>query len=264
MAIKLYHHGSSVCAAKVRLVLAEKNIAWEGCYMDILAGEQHTPEYLKLNPKAVVPTLIHDGQVIRESTVICEYIDDIFLGPNLKPDDPLMCANMRLWTKMVDEEVHPSVRPITYVATHRHSIIEKSPKEVEKHIANDPDPVWRDRKRGWIYQGFDAPDVKIAIRFFDKLLGDMESVLTIHKWLVGQKYTLADSALTPYLNRLEMLNMTKMWDERPNLTRWFKQIKSRPSFETAIFDHFPEENKEFMIENGKKAWPKYKKILEGG
>ena len=88
--------------------------------MDILAGEHHTPEYLKLNPKAVVPTLIHDGQVVRESSVICEYIDDVFPEPKLKPEAPLVCANMRLWTKLVDEEVHPSVRPITYVATHRH------------------------------------------------------------------------------------------------------------------------------------------------
>ena len=83
MSLKLYHHGSSVCAAKVRLVLAEKDVAWEGHYLDILAGEHHTPEYRKLNPKALVPTLVHDGQVIRESSVICEYIDDVFPGLKL-------------------------------------------------------------------------------------------------------------------------------------------------------------------------------------
>ena len=76
--LELYHHGSSVCAAKVRLVLAEKNLEWTGHYLDILAGEQFNPDYLKLNPKAVVPTLIHDGEVITESTIICEYIDDAF------------------------------------------------------------------------------------------------------------------------------------------------------------------------------------------
>ena len=43
MAVELYHHGSSVCATKVRLVLAEKDGAWEGHYLDILAGEHHTP-----------------------------------------------------------------------------------------------------------------------------------------------------------------------------------------------------------------------------
>ena len=62
--LELYHHGSSVCAAKVRFVLMEKGLDWTGHYLDILKGEHFTPEYLKLNPKAVVPTLVHDGQVL--------------------------------------------------------------------------------------------------------------------------------------------------------------------------------------------------------
>ena len=66
--ITLYHHGSSVCAAKVRLVLAEKSVPWDGIYVDILRGDQFDPGYVKLNPKAVVPTLVHDGKVIVEST----------------------------------------------------------------------------------------------------------------------------------------------------------------------------------------------------
>ena len=59
--IELYHHGSSVCAAKVRLTLAEKGVEWKGHYVDILKGDQFSPDYIKLNPKAVVPTLVHDG-----------------------------------------------------------------------------------------------------------------------------------------------------------------------------------------------------------
>ena len=86
--ITLYHHGSSVCAAKVRIVLAEKSLPWEGIYVDILRGDQFDPAYVKLNSKAVVPTLVHDGKVIIESTVICEYLDECFPDPPLKPADP--------------------------------------------------------------------------------------------------------------------------------------------------------------------------------
>ncbi len=50
-------------------------------------GDQFDPEYLKLNPKAVVPILVHDGRVIVESTVICEYVDEDFPEPSLKPAD---------------------------------------------------------------------------------------------------------------------------------------------------------------------------------
>ena len=90
--LELYHHGSSVCAAKVRLVLAEKGLEWQGHYIDILKGEQFDPNYMKLNPKAVVPTLVHDGRVLSESTVICEYLDDAFPEPSLKPADPYVLS----------------------------------------------------------------------------------------------------------------------------------------------------------------------------
>ena len=86
--ITLYHHGSSVCAAKVRIVLAEKSLPWDGVYVDILRGDQFDPAYMKLNPKAVVPTLVHDGKVIVESSVICEYLDETFPDPPLKPARP--------------------------------------------------------------------------------------------------------------------------------------------------------------------------------
>jgi Glutathione S-transferase, N-terminal domain len=62
--LELYHHGSSVYAAKVRLALAEKELAWESHYVDILAGEQFHPDFRAINPKAVVPVLVHDGQVL--------------------------------------------------------------------------------------------------------------------------------------------------------------------------------------------------------
>ena len=106
--ITLYHHGSSVCAGKVRLVLAEKSVPWDGVYIDILRGDQFDPAYVKLNPKAVVPTLVDDGKVIVELSVICEYLDEVFPDPPLKPAEPADRAAMRLWTKAVDEFLHPA------------------------------------------------------------------------------------------------------------------------------------------------------------
>ena len=88
--LELYHHGSSVCAAKVRFAMAEKGVVPDEMhYIDILKGEQFDPEYVKLNPKSVVPTLVHDGNVITESTVIMEYLDLAFPEQQLTPQDPL-------------------------------------------------------------------------------------------------------------------------------------------------------------------------------
>jgi glutathione S-transferase len=78
MALVLYHNDMSVCAAKVRMALAEKDIAWEGVHLNLRAGDAQTPEYIELNPGKVVPTLVHDGIPIIESNVICEYIEDVW------------------------------------------------------------------------------------------------------------------------------------------------------------------------------------------
>lgn len=112
--IQLYQSMQSVCSGKVRLVLEEKGAEYEEIDVDLQKGEQFDPDYMKLNPKAVVPTIIHDGKVIRESTVMIEYLDQVFPEPPLKPEDPYLTFRMRLFPKMMDEEVHPAVNLITY------------------------------------------------------------------------------------------------------------------------------------------------------
>ena len=65
MSLTLYHFNNSVCSEKVRLVLNEKGVtAWESKEIDLFTGKQFDAEYLKLNPKAVVPTLVDDGRVL--------------------------------------------------------------------------------------------------------------------------------------------------------------------------------------------------------
>jgi glutathione S-transferase len=113
--LTLYHNDMSVCAAKVRTALAAKKLDWNGVHLDLRRGDAQKPEYLKLNPNAVVPTLVHDGQVITESTVICEYIDDQWPGQPLKPRDSFGRAQMRLWTKQLDEGLHPAVGTLSFL-----------------------------------------------------------------------------------------------------------------------------------------------------
>ena len=101
--LELYHHGSSVCAAKVRFALAEKGVDVDKShYIDILAGEQFTDEYKKINPKAVVPSLVHDDKVLNESTVICEYLEETHPEPNLIGNSALERAEVRKWVRWID------------------------------------------------------------------------------------------------------------------------------------------------------------------
>ena len=83
MTVKLFHGTASVCSAKVRLAFEEKGIAYERHELNIVRGDQFDPEYLRLNPNAYVPTIVHDGHVCVESSVIIHYIDEAFAGPPL-------------------------------------------------------------------------------------------------------------------------------------------------------------------------------------
>ena len=264
--ITLYHHGSSVCAAKVRIVLAEKSLAWDGIYIDILRGDQFDPAYMKLNPKAVVPTLVHDGKVIIESSVICEYLDEAFPDPPLKPANPEQRAAMRLWTKAVDEFLHPACAELTFASCHRHIIGRLSPEKFAQFLESTP-PVsvtadWHARKKEIVLQGMAAPRVERTFRLYDSYLQKMEDTLAHHSWLAGSAYSLADIAMAPYVNRLDMLGMSEMWiGSRPRLTEWFERMKSHPIFTPSLLEVCPPGLTHDLKTFGTQSWPDVKRLL---
>jgi glutathione S-transferase len=105
--LELYDNTNSVCAQKIRIALAEKGLQAKQHLMT-LRGDQFDPSYMKLNPSAVVPTLVHDGHVITESSVILYYLDEAFPDKPLMPKAPLDRAKVRMFNKLIDEYVHTS------------------------------------------------------------------------------------------------------------------------------------------------------------
>jgi glutathione S-transferase len=259
--LELYHHGTSVCAAKSRICLAEKGLAWTGHYVDILKGEQFAPDYLKLNPKHVVPTLVHDGHVIRESTLIGEYLDEAFPDPPLKPASALDRVTMRTWTKRLDEEVHPATGIVTYAISHRHAVIANGPAAVDAWVNSVPQAE-RARRRQRLESGIDDPDAQGAMRVYDRFLADMETQLARTPYLAGDRFSLAEVGVIPYVNRLDMLNLAPLWDNaRPHLADWFRRIKARPTFQPSLFAYVPPGLGEMMKARGTEALPKVRAIL---
>ncbi|MGB7042761.1 MAG: glutathione S-transferase family protein [Xanthobacteraceae bacterium] len=264
--LELYHHGSSVCAAKVRLTLAEKKLEWQGHYIDILKGEQFDPEYLRLNPKAVVPTLVHDGFVLQESTVICEYIDEVFPDPPLKSETPAARAKMRLWTKAIDEILHPMCGEITFACSHRNTVARLGPERLARFLASTP-PVsvtagWHERKKVIVKHGLDAPGIDQSLRLYDTYLGKMETSLAENHWIAGDAYSLADIGLVPYVNRLDMMNMSAMWTRsRLRVTDWFERVKAMPTFKPQMLDWVPADLTKDLATFGAQSWPEVDRIL---
>lgn len=265
--LELYHHGSSVCAAKVRFALAEKGVEVdEAHYIDILAGEQFTDEYRKINPKAVVPSLVHDDKVLNESTVICEYIDDEFAGPRLIPEDAYGRAQMRMWTKAVDEQLHPACGELTFVCCHRHIVLRLPPEKLDDFLASTPDQSvtskWKSRKQEIVRQGFEAPGIEDTIRLYYNYLVKMNDALADHEWLAGDTFSLADVGLAPYVNRLDMLGMSGMWEGRlTEVERWFDAIKARPRFKEVFLDWCPANLTDDLKSFGEQSWPEVKAII---
>ena len=259
--IELYHHGTSVCAAKPRILLAEKELAWTGHYIDILKGEQFAPDYLKLNPKAVVPTLVHDGHVLRESTLLCEYLDERFPDRPLKPADPVDRHAMRVWTKRIDEEVFPVTGPLTFAISHRHAVLANPPEMIDEYI-NKLGPAEAPMRRSRLERGIDDPDIHVSLSVYQKFFADMDATLADRQWLAGDMFSLAEVGVIPFVNRLDMLQLSGMWTaSHPQLTDWWERVKARPMFEDAMFKYIPMPLRQLMTDKGRKAWPKVQAML---
>ena len=221
---------------------------------------------MRLNPKAVVPTLIHDGEPIVESTVICEYVDEVFPDPPLKPADARARAKMRLWTKAVDEVLHPMCAEITFASSHRHTIARLGPEGLAKFLASTPPmsvtPEWHERKKVIVTQGFNAPKIERAFQLYDGFLAKMEDALEDKPWLAGKAFSLADIAMTPYVTRLDMLSMSEMWTlKRPRVTGWLARIKARPTYKPALRDWCPPDLTSDLATFGAQSWPEVKRLL---
>jgi len=257
----LYHGTTSVCAIKVRLTIAEKALPWEGEVLWLQRGDQYRPDYLRLNPNAVVPTLVHDGKVIIESSLIMEYLDETFPDIPLMPRDPYARSRVRLWLKRVDE-LHVHCGTITAAVAFRRYFMRQTPDGRDAYVARMLDSGKRDRLQRIMDHGLAAPDAMDAARRYDTFVAAMESALGQSDYLVGNSFTLADAAAIPYINRADMLGLAGLWENRrPHVADWYASMRQRPSFNSAITAYVDDDARQrFDVPRGE-VWAECTKIL---
>jgi glutathione S-transferase len=234
--IELYHFWSSVCSVRCRMALEEKGVKWTSRYIDLFKFEQMKPEYLALNPDGVVPTLVHDGVPIRESTIINEYIDAAFAGPNLIPDDPVLQARMREFVCKCEDGFDAIVKltMVKYIfpkLRNRWSL-----EELTKQAANRPHKYYRDIHSRAVRGEITEAELAEARQTIEELLDHLERVLDPGPWIVGAQFTLADIDIAPYMFRLSALGADQFWshNRRPKVNEWYAQLSRRPAFKTAV------------------------------
>ncbi|MDP6172821.1 MAG: glutathione S-transferase family protein [Rhodospirillales bacterium] len=234
--LTLYHYWRSVCSQKVRLCLIEKGVAWENRHVDIFKFEHLEPDYLRLNPNGVVPTLVDDGTVFIESTVINEYIDDAFPGAALAPAEPHARGLMRLWVKKSDEVAHPGVAVASYRVRHKPRLAGVPKDALLAQARRQPTAAKRAQAVSRIEHGVPEAEEEMAYTRLDELLDQMEAALVDGPWLLGGTYSLADIALAPYINRVEVLDRPEMLrpDLRPRLADWWARMQARPAYAEAF------------------------------
>ncbi len=261
--LKLYNAPTSVCSVKVRVGLAELGIEWEDVLFNLQKGEQHDPEYLKLNPNGVVPTLVDDDVTVIESSVILEYIDALSDDKTLMPKDKAAMAQTKVWLlRCLD--IHAAINTMTFSTVMRDKILaSKTPDEIKASIAKMPVPKMAAKRRDLIEKGTDSEHVLSDFFTLRRLFDDMQAALEKTKWLTGDQLGLADIAVIAYVDRLERLGMSGLWEERtPKVGEWLKAMQARPSYEKALDQYISAEETAATRDAASKHWPTIKQRWE--
>ena len=252
--IELFYFENSICSERVLMTLAEKGVNdWVRRHIHLFKREQFDPNYLKLNPKAQVPTLVHNGEVIRESSIICDYLDDLYPDPPLKPESSSAIARMREWIKEADEAGFEGVASLTFVAVFRTKLLAMPKDEREAYWAGQTVLERTQRQQSCVFEGYESPYALRAIAAWERIFGKIQKTLSDGRpWLIGKKFTLADVNLAPFVARLDGLQLVEQWvQDKPNVQEWWQAIKDRPSYELGLVGPSSEEAETMGIEGAK-------------
>ena len=233
--VELYHFWSSVCSVRVRMALEEKGVSWTSRYIDLFKFDQLRPQYLAINPAGMVPTLVHDGEAICESSVINEYIDAAFPGPALVPKDPLKAARMREFTKACDDGFD-AIATLTMVKYILPKLRKRWGDDVLREQASRrPTKFLQDLHSRAVRGEITDAELSESRASIEALLDRLERALAPGPWIVGE-FSLADISVAPFMFRLSALGQDQFWSDakRPLVNAWYVAISKRPAFNIAV------------------------------
>jgi glutathione S-transferase len=234
MAFRLYNAPQSTCSQRVRFVLNAKGLAFDEVKLNLLEGDQLKPDYLKLNPNGVVPTLDHDGQIVIDSTVIAEYLDEVAPAASFTPENPVRRARMRALMHFIDEMPAAAVRVPTFNLAFLPRF-QKMSREDFVAMAESK-PLRREFMLTMGQTGFPQAEMDAALgrlrRAYERM--DAEIAASGGPWLLGERITLADVAVMPALVRMHDLGMPD-WQDLPRVAAWFDNIRAEPAFAPTFY-----------------------------
>jgi glutathione S-transferase len=233
--LELYHAEPGANSMKCLHCLKEKGVEFVSHYVDLLRFEQHSPEFVKLNPNGQVPVLVHNGAIITESTVINEYLEDVFPEVPLRPADPVERARMRIFSKFVDEYFCPALSMWGWHIMVRRVAQSIAKDEFEKILGRIPLKEQRDKWATVAGESFTPAQLEDSRRKIVVSIERMEKILADSAWLAGRTYSLADINAYPMVSGVrrifpEILNATAA----PKSWAWLAAVEERPATQAAL------------------------------
>jgi glutathione S-transferase len=231
----LYHGLASTCSKKVRMCLYEKRLTFQSRLLDLQKFEQHSPSYLKLNPNGVVPTIVHNGSPIIESSVIIDYVDYAFPQHPLTPAGALDRAKMRLWMKYSDDVAYKAVYAPTWHHLRHRAAKGLSAEQLEDTLSAVPSAERRQRWAKMAEGGYSDEELKQAYDQMWECLKQANADLLTSAWLAGSSFSLADISMLPFVDRIS--NLRPEFLEGPELAPlidWVGRCRQRESFSRAF------------------------------
>jgi glutathione S-transferase len=235
MPFTLYNAPQSTCSQRVRFVLNAKGLPFEEHKLDLLAGDQLKPEYLALNPNGVVPTLDHGGNVVIDSSVIIEYLDEVVPEASFTPRDPVKRATMRSLMRFIDEMPAAAVRVPTFNLAFLPRFAAMS--EAEFVAFAESKPLRKEFMLAMGRKGFPQKEMDGAMGRLRRSYERMDEAIEASggPWLLGKDITLADVAVMPAIVRMADLGRESDWADLPRVAKWYELIRAQPAFKPTYY-----------------------------
>ena len=263
--VHVLHFMGSSCSQKLRIFLNLKGIEWQSHIVDLFTNENFRPWFLGINPRGLVPVLVHDGAVHIESNDIIAYLEKAFPAPKLIPAGH---ENEVAALLQHEDDLHLDLRTLSFRFVFDRPGPPKPAEALASYAANGSGTVqgaadrdkqtqiefWqRAAKEGFTDQAARASAQKFRVDF-----DALEQRLANQPYLLGATLSVLDIAWFIYANRLA-LGGYPIARLHPRLGVWFGKLAARPEFAKEVA--MPPEAKE-RIEVTRRAHAQAGKSLE--
>jgi glutathione S-transferase len=234
--IHVLHYSGSSCSQKLRIFLNLKGIAWESHPVDLHANQNFTPWFLGINPRGLVPVLVHDGAVHIESNDIITYLEKTFPTPRLIPSGH---ENEVAALLKHEDDLHLDLRTLSFRFVFDPPGPPKSAEALKNYAANGSGTVQGAQDRAKMIQiefwqraaaeGFTDQAARASAQKFRAAFDALDEHLAERPYLLGDTLSVLDIAWFIYANRLA-LGGYPLARLHPNVGAWFKKLAARPEF----------------------------------